>query len=142
MFENALRRYLEKHVTPIMTELEKAQDPMRALEDLADRVLEECSGKKPESPGCFFLNSLLSITHINPNITALVRETIETVDSGLANCIRRAQAQGQIPLEKNPAQWARFFHGMLDGMRVAGKFGQSEAHMADIRDCALAALRQ
>ncbi|MDP2206384.1 MAG: TetR/AcrR family transcriptional regulator [Alphaproteobacteria bacterium] len=139
VFESALRLHFDAYVMPDMERLTSAENPLGAMETLMTRVVEECGGEIA-TPGCFIINSLLEITRINDNISALLRGYMQTMEESFTICLRRAQDMGQIRADAEPAELARFFMGALFSLRTMGKLKAGPQHLKDIKTCTLRAL--
>jgi TetR/AcrR family transcriptional repressor of nem operon len=70
-----------------------------------------------------------------PAVRTLVEET------ALTSALIRAQAQGELPADRDPQALARFLLVLLQGMRVLGRTRPDPARLRDAAQQALASLR-
>ena len=140
VFEAALKLHYQQYIVPELDTLVYAEDPLSAIDNLMVSVINQCEGA-PETPGCFFVNSLLEINNINDSISMLVQEYMMKMETSFNTCLQNAQRLGQIPAERDTASLARFYMGVLFSLRTMGKLKASSAHLQDIRHCALRALK-
>lgn len=140
VFEAALRLHYQQYIVPEMDTLVYAEDPIAAMDALMQKVIAQCGGAT-ETPGCFFVNSLLEINNINDTITALVQEYMLKMETSFASCLEKAQQLGQIPADRDVTPLARFFMGTLFSLRTLGKLKVSPAHFEHIREVTLRALK-
>lgn len=140
VFEAALKLHYQQYIVPEMDALVYADNPIGAMESLMDKVITQCDGG-PESPGCFFVNSLLEINSINETISGLVQEYMHKMETSFTACLQNAQRMGQIKAAHDAASLARFYMGALFSLRTMGKMKASRAHLQDIREGTLRSLR-
>ena len=140
VFEAALKLHYQHYIVPELDTLVYAEDPIAAMDNLMVKVIEQCKGA-PETPGCFFVNSLLEINNINDSISALVQEYMQKMETSFTTCLQNAQRAGQVRAERDTASLARFYMGVLFSLRTMGKLKASSLHLQDIRECTLRALK-
>src|SRR6218665_248510 len=140
VFEAALKLHYQHYIVPELDTLVYAEDPLTAMDNLMGSVITQCEGA-PETPGCFFVNSLLEINSINDSISTLVQEYMQKMESSFTTCIQNAQRLGQVPAERDAASLARFYMGVLFSLRTMGKLKASSTHLQDIRQCTLRTLK-
>ncbi len=140
VFEAALKLHYQNHIVPELDTLVHAEDPLQAMDDLMVSVIAQCEAA-PESPGCFFVNSLLEINSINDNVSSLVQEYMMKMETSFSTCLQNAQRLGQVPAARDAGSLARFYMGVLFSLRTMGKLNASSAHLQDIRQCTLRALK-
>lgn len=139
VFEASLRLNLEQYVIPRLKRMSEAPDALAALDGYMTEVLNECSNPGG-SPGCFLINSLLEIGNINDGITALLNDYVGQMQKAFAETIRRAQTAGQIPMSKNPEEYAHFLMAAMFSMRALAKLKAPADYIRHTRDCAVRAL--
>lgn len=120
VFESALRLHLTHHIAPRLERLAQAPDPRAALERYINDIVDECRDTAT-TPGCFFINSLAQINHINDRVSTVVREYVAMCEEALTRCLGRAQALGQMPANEDPARLARFVIAACKSMHVMKK---------------------
>lgn len=140
VFEAALKLHYQHYIVPELDTLVYAEDPLTAMDNLMVSVITQCEGA-PETPGCFFVNSLLEINNINDNISGLVQDYMQKMESSFTTCLQNAQRMGQVPTDRDAASLARFYMGVLFSLRTMGKLKASSTHLQDIRTCTLRALK-
>jgi TetR/AcrR family transcriptional repressor of nem operon len=117
VFEAALRLNFEEQVLPRVKALQDEPDALKAIDAYLNWVVDEAIGVSP-GPGCFVVNSLLEIAHINDNITKLVHGYTAQIETMMSNVVARAQKAGQIKANRDPKKLAQFIISMCVDIRA------------------------
>jgi TetR/AcrR family transcriptional regulator, transcriptional repressor for nem operon len=139
VFEAALKLNFEEQVLPRMKTLQEAPDPLKAIGDMMTCVVDESTGVT-QGPGCFLVNSLLEVAHINDNITKHMHGYLAQIETMMTNCVERAQQMGQIKANRDPRKLAQFIMSVGFNLRVMAKLKTQPETIRNIRDVAFAAL--
>jgi TetR/AcrR family transcriptional repressor of nem operon len=139
VFEAAMRLNFEEQVLPKVRAVHEAPDALKAINDYLNWVVDEAVGVTP-GPGCFIVNSLLEIAHINDNITKLVHGYTNQVETMFSETVARAQKAGQIRANRDPKKLAQFIISMCVDIRAMSKLKMSPEMLRNVRDVAFEAL--
>jgi TetR/AcrR family transcriptional repressor of nem operon len=139
VFEAALKLNFEEEVLPRMRALQEAPDALKAIGDMMTCVVNESTGVTP-ARGCFLVNSLLEVAHINDNITKHMHGYLAEVETMITACVERAQKAGQIKQERDPRKLAQFIMSVGFNLRTMAKLKMPAEMIRNIRDVAFSAL--
>ena len=139
VFEAALKLNFEEQVLPRAKTVQDSPDALKALHDYLNWVVDEAIGVSP-GPGCFVVNSLLEITHINETITKLVHGYVAQLEAMFSATVARAQKAGQIKANRDPAKLAQFIISMCINIRAMAKLKMPAEMIRNIRDVAVETL--
>ncbi|MBO6827224.1 MAG: TetR/AcrR family transcriptional regulator [Sneathiella sp.] len=114
-----------------------------ALEILTDylyafmyRTLED-----PEKRGCFITNTTVERSSYDPECAKVVGEYYGKVEQDIAELIARGQRDGNIVNNRDAADLASFFVGVMQGVRVMGKCRPEEKTLRPMVEVALSAIK-
>ena len=139
VFEAALRLNFEEEVLPQVRRLQEAPDALKALANSITIVADECTGVT-QAHGCFLVNSLLEVAHINDNITKLVHGYLKQVEDIVTLTVERAQKAGQIKPGRDARKLAQSIMAVKFNMRTLAKLKMPNEMIRNICDTALEAL--
>ena len=139
VFEAALKLNFEEQVIPRMKTLDTAPDALKAIGHMMSCVADECTGVTP-GPGCFLVNSLLEVAHINDRITTLMHGYLAEVETIMTATVERAQKAGQIKPGRDARKLAQFVMSVGFNLRTMAKLKMSHEMIRNIRDVAFEAL--
>lgn len=92
-----------------------------------------------DAPGCMVSGDLIMFTPDNASVANHVRELREVPRRAVAERIRWAQSNGQMPPSVNADALARFFSAVVTGMAVQAKDGASREDLLAMAAQAMAA---
>jgi TetR/AcrR family transcriptional repressor of nem operon len=98
----------------------------------------ESSAQDTQHRGCMVVNTAVELAPHDPALFRRVESQWDLIETTLTSALTRAQAQGEIPADRDPRALARFLLTVLQGMRVIGK---GSADPARLRDAATQAVR-
>lgn len=139
VFEAALRLNFEEEVLPHVRKLQDEPDALKALSNSITSVADECTGVT-QGHGCFLVNSLLEVAHINDNITKLMHGYLKQVEDVVTATVERAQKTGQIASNRDARKLAQFIMAVKFNMRTLAKLKMPHEMIRNICDTALEAL--
>jgi TetR/AcrR family transcriptional regulator, transcriptional repressor for nem operon len=139
VFEAALKLNFEEQVLPRVKAVNEAPDALKAIHEYLNWVVDEALGVSP-GPGCFVVNSLLEIAHINDGITKLVHGYTSQIETMFTATVARAQKAGQIRAGRDPRKLAQFIISMCVDIRAMAKLKMPPEMLRNIRDVAVDAL--
>lgn len=120
LFRKALERYMQQHARAYMAAMESTYAPKEAIRAFLTRIVEN-SLDDPERRGCLLVNSALEIAPHDPEIGAEIVERLGEVEAFYRRSIKAAQADGTVPLDRNPEDLARLLLGVTIGIRVLAR---------------------
>lgn len=139
VFEAALKLNFEEEVIPRMRRLQDSPDALKAIGNMMNCVADECTGVTP-GPGCFLVNSLLEVAHINDNITKLMHGYLAQIETMMVAAVEQAQKAGQIRPERDSRKLAQFIMSVGFNLRTMAKLKMPAEMIRNIRDVAFEAL--
>ncbi|NUU19919.1 MAG: TetR/AcrR family transcriptional regulator [Streptomycetaceae bacterium] len=116
LYLKAFDRYLENGVD-FAGRLSQPGPVLPAIRALVEQFA-EVSPDGP--PGCFAVNTAVELSTHDAEIARRVASNWDRIETALLTGLTRAQAQGEIPADKDPRALARFLLTVLQGMRVVG----------------------
>jgi hypothetical protein len=69
-------------------------------------------------------NSTCELATTDPDVLAEARRTYDTTTALVAECVARAQAEGDVPADADPAETARTLLAAQQGLAFMGRTGQ------------------
>lgn len=138
LFVRALDRYCEDQVAAFTAALEG--DEAGALQRLVhhvDHVAAQCAG---DSRGCLLGNLVSERGDRDPDVSRRAQETYGAWERLLADCVRQAQAAGDIDPSIDPDAAAAVGLNAFRGMVALGQIGRGDAFMRAVADAAIVAL--
>ena len=136
---------LNLYSTRILSEIQRMlNDTDSALEGI-ERVMRFVT-QAPESkncpPGCLMANTALELGLDDPGVTGEIRRMFRGVEKMLTAAVRKAQGQGEIGKNLDPAAIAQGLANTISGIRILEKTGASKQQVRTVVETALAAIRR
>jgi TetR/AcrR family transcriptional repressor of nem operon len=138
LFTRALERYLDASRARIET-FETSLAPREALRRFFEDLIERSVNDK-ERRGCFLINSALEIAPHDAALGAVIAARLDETEAFFLRTIKRAQADGTAPAERNAQDIARLFLAALLGIRVLARAKPDRALLEGIARPALSLL--
>lgn len=135
----AFERYCALEAGPRHAMLTREGSVLDGLRELLVS-LAEAPEHYPDRRGCLVVNTAMERVPGDPQATAAVEAQLGRLERALLAAVRRGQAQGEIPEERDPLALARFLVSIVQGMRVVGKATGDGAALRDTLEVALAAV--
>jgi AcrR family transcriptional regulator len=136
VFLAAFERYLRQRNDRLALELASARtghDKVKAVL----RVYAENSHGKAGRQGCLVVGSAVDLATSDPEMAKRATSVLAGHEKRLAGFIWQGQEDGSISSKINPAVTARLLLCVVQGMRVLGKTGRSQAEMDSLIDPAM-----
>jgi TetR/AcrR family transcriptional repressor of nem operon len=119
LFIRALRHYDKHHRMDFLTGIEKRHPPVEAIAAAFENVIggalkNEAAGRK----GCLLVNTALELSPHDPEIDAIVRDSLTELELFFRTMIERGQAEGSIRRGLDPAATAQALLSLFLGLRV------------------------
>jgi TetR/AcrR family transcriptional regulator, transcriptional repressor for nem operon len=118
LFLHALRSYNEE----TRANMRKALDATpRAIDVL--RMIVMAPANPDAQRGCFMANSTCELASADPEVLAEARRTYDSATALIAECVTRAQQEGDLPTGKDPIETARALLAAQQGLVFMGRTG-------------------
>jgi TetR/AcrR family transcriptional repressor of nem operon len=140
LYLKALDRYGQSQNPLLLRELSQPGPALPAVRTVVRRFAAEAMDDARRAVGCFITNTAAELA---PHDTAAARRvelSWEHVETLLHSALVRAQAQGELPEERDPRALARMLLVLMQGLRVVGKASSDPARVRDAAEQALALL--
>jgi TetR/AcrR family transcriptional repressor of nem operon len=140
LYLKALDRYGQSQNPLLLRELSQPGPALPAVRTVVRRFAAEAMDDARRAAGCFITNTAAELA---PHDTAAARRvelSWEHVETLLHSALVRAQAQGELPEERDPRALARMLLVLMQGLRVVGKASSDPARVRDAAEQALALL--
>ena len=140
LYLKALDRYGETRDPAIVRELSQPGPVLPAVRTVVRRFAAEAADEVERLNGCFVTNTA---AELGPHDTAAARRvelSWQHIETPLHSALVRAQAQGELPEDRDPRALARMLLVLMQGMRVVGKASTDPARVRDAAEQALALL--
>ncbi|MEV0226361.1 TetR/AcrR family transcriptional regulator [Streptomyces sp. NPDC050704] len=140
LYLKALDRYGESHDPPVLHELSQPGSALPAVRAVVRRFAAEAADEATRTTGCFVTNTA---AELGPHDTAAARRvehSWEHIETLMHSALVRAQAQGELPGDRDPRGLARMLLVLMQGLRVVGKASTDPARVRDAAEQALTLL--
>ncbi|MEV5313849.1 MULTISPECIES: TetR/AcrR family transcriptional regulator [unclassified Streptomyces] len=140
LYLKALDRYGESQNPLLLRELSQPGPALPAVRTVVRRFAAEAADESRRSEGCFITNTAAELAPHDTAAARRVESSWEHLETLLHSALVRAQAQGELPEERDPRALARLLLVLLQGLRVVGKASTDPARVRDAAEQALALL--
>ncbi|MEV1077490.1 TetR/AcrR family transcriptional regulator [Streptomyces sp. NPDC050211] len=140
LYLKALDRYSEMRDPRLLRELSQPGPALPAVRAVVRRFAAEAADEARRRAGCFITNTAAELA---PHDTAAARRvelSWEHLETPLHSALVRAQAQGELPEDRDPRALARMLLVLMQGLRVVGKASTDPARVRDATEQALSLL--
>jgi len=138
LFVRVIEHYRSTQLSQALELLERPGPHLTNVRDVI-RFFEDLAGDE-RSRGCLVANALVELGPHDPEISALLAETLGLLESGLCGSLERAQAEGELPAGKSPVAVSRALTNSLIGLAVSGRLPLRREALRDIHEGTLAML--
>lgn len=135
----AMDRYRETAIAQYVRLLRDPDDGRQAIVDVFAALVDQLDSPQGRR-GCFMNNATIESAPHDAATEARVREAQRALEDAFYRAVRRAQAQGQIPLEKDPRALARFLTSSMHGLLVMAKMAPGREALEDVARVVISAL--
>jgi TetR/AcrR family transcriptional repressor of nem operon len=116
------------------------QEPGPVLPRLREMMYGIAAGAETEHPrGCMLGNTATELA-TDPTATKIVRDAFGELETVLALSLARAQSDGEVTGEIDPASYARLLVAIMQGLHVLARVETDSQRLRDTVDAALACL--
>ena len=140
LYLRALERYDRAGLPPIVRELSQPGPALPAVRALVRRYAAEAADERLRLNGCMITNAAAELAPHDPAAARSVERNWDQLETVLHSALVRAQAQDELPAERDPLTLARMLLVLLQGLRVVGKASPDPARVRDAAEQALALL--
>ncbi|MFE0175450.1 TetR/AcrR family transcriptional regulator [Streptomyces sp. NPDC059002] len=140
LYLKALERYGENQKPILLAELSAAGPALPAVRAVVRRFGTEASVGEARLTGCFITNTAAELAPHDEAAARTVEQSWERIETLLHSALVRAQAQGELPADRDPLTLARMLLVLMQGLRVVGKASKDPARVRDAAEQALALL--
>ncbi|MFD2795741.1 TetR/AcrR family transcriptional regulator [Promicromonospora vindobonensis] len=122
LFLRVLRRYVESLDLGLRRSLDSAPRAVDALRSFLMGSVGDPDGVSARR-GCLLANSTTELASADPVVAAEARQAYEGTTALLAECVVRAQAEGDVPASADPDGTARALLAAQQGLTFMGRSG-------------------
>ncbi|MFI7386391.1 TetR/AcrR family transcriptional regulator [Streptomyces sp. NPDC049813] len=140
LYLKALDRYTETRDPRLLAELSQPGPALPAVRAVVRRFAAEASSPTARLSGCLVTNTAAELAPHDAAAARRVERSWEQVETPLHSALVRAQAQGELPADRDPRALARMLLVLLQGVRVVGKASDEPGRVRDAAEQALALL--
>lgn len=140
LYLKALERYAESQNPRLLTELSQPGPALPAVRSVVRRFGDEAASETGRLNGCFITNTAAELGPHDEAATRRVERSWEHLETLLHSALVRAQAQGELPEDRDPLALARMLLTLMQGLRVVGKASKDPARVRDATEQALTLL--
>jgi TetR/AcrR family transcriptional repressor of nem operon len=140
LYLKALDRYGATGLTRIVRELSGPGPALPAVRAVVRRYASEAADERLRLNGCLVTNTAAELAPHDPAAARRVERNWDQVETALHSALTRAQAQGELPEDRDPLTLARMLLVLTQGLQVVGKASADPARVRDAAEQALALL--
>lgn len=138
LYLKTLERYREQSRAGLREALDPALPLREGLEAMFAAALDLYLTGPEGGRGCFLIGTATSEAVQNRAVRAALQDSLRTFDDALAERLRRAIAQGELPPGTDPLALARLAAGILYSLAVRARAGEERAVLQAIAASAVA----
>ncbi|MFJ5227934.1 TetR/AcrR family transcriptional regulator [Streptomyces sp. NPDC088400] len=140
LYLKAMDRYSEGRDPALLAELSQPGPALPAVRALVRRFASEAASPEDRLTGCLITNTAAELAPHDPAAARRVEISWDRIETPLHSALVRAQAQGELPEDRDPRALARMLLVLLQGVRIVGKASSDPARVRDAAEQALALL--
>ncbi|MGH4028119.1 TetR/AcrR family transcriptional regulator [Actinomycetota bacterium Odt1-20B] len=140
LYLKALERYGEAQGPRLLNELSQPGPALPAVRAVVRRFASEATTEEGRLAGCFITNTAAELAPHDPAAARTVERSWEQLETLLHSALVRAQAQGELPEDRDALALARTLLVLMQGVRVVGKATRDPARVRAATEQALALL--
>jgi AcrR family transcriptional regulator len=122
LFLQALRGYNDANDRTLRGLLGSTARALDALRAFMTAPVRDASGVTAQR-GCLMANSTYELAAADPDVLAEAERTYEATAASVAECVKRAQSQGDVPADADPMATARALLAAQQGIVFMGRTG-------------------
>lgn len=136
LFTKALLKYDQDHRQKRLTKLEALDDPVKAISQLFDILIDEGTADD-EKKGCLLFNTALELPNHNQEVHQIVDHIIHHLEEFFIRQIELGQRRGDIAKTLNPSETARSLIALIVGFRVLSRGAYTVNDLKAVKNDAL-----
>jgi TetR/AcrR family transcriptional repressor of nem operon len=129
LFLRVLRRYVESLDVGLRRSVDSAARAVDALRSFLMSPVGDPDGVSARR-GCLLANSTTELASADPVVAAEARQAYEGTTAIVAECVARAQAEGDLPASADPVGTARALLAAQQGLTFMGRSGMDVETLA------------
>ncbi|MCZ0998885.1 TetR/AcrR family transcriptional regulator [Streptomyces mirabilis] len=140
LYLKALDHYQQARNPQLLRELSQPGPALPAVRAVVRRFATEATTEGRRLSGCFVTNTAAELAPHDTAAARRVEHNWDHLETLLHSALVRAQAQGELPADRNPLALARMLLVLMQGLRVVGKASADPARVQDAAEQALTLL--
>ena len=124
----------------ILVQARAERGPAAAIAEFFDYTLLQVPMRRARR-GCMMVNTILELADVDDELGDLATTHLKQVEREFEDCFAAAQAAGELPADRSPAQLAGCLMLVNQGLRVASRKRVSRRELAGTLDTALSLLQ-
>lgn len=140
LYLKAMDRYSEGRDPFLLAELSQPGPALPSVRTVVRRFAAEASSPGGRLRGCLITNTAAELAPHDRAAARRVEISWEHLETPLHCALVRAQAQGELPEDRDPRALARTLLVLLQGVRIVGKASSDPARVRDAAEMALTLL--
>jgi TetR/AcrR family transcriptional repressor of nem operon len=140
LYLKALDRYQQTRDPQLLRELSQPGPALPAVRAVVRRFATEAATGDRRLSGCFVTNTAAELAPHDTAAARRVEHNWDHLETLLHSALVRAQAQDELPAERNPLTLARMLLVLMQGLRVVGKASADPTRVQDAAEQALTLL--
>ena len=139
LYLQAMDRYRETAIAQYVHRLGEQDDGRQAIAEVFAALVDQLDCPQGRR-GCFMNNAAVESALHDAATEARVREAQCALEDAFFRAVKRAQAHGQIALEKDPRALARFLTSSMHGLLVMAKLAPGRQALEDVAHVVISTL--
>lgn len=139
LYEQCLQHYRYSKSSSMLSELENASSALSFIKKLFNSIAKDVSDDKGRW-GCMIMNSASAKAPFDDKIGSIVHDGAKQFEDIFYKAVKKAQAEGDIPGDKNPEILARFLVSSRSGLLAMAKAGASREELLEVSTVTLSVL--
>lgn len=139
LFRQVLERYADRSMRARISRMESTLPPKEAVRTFVAEIIEHSLDDR-DRRGCLLVNSALEVAPHDPELGAEIARRLGEIEAFFRRSIAAAQAEGSVPLDRDPRDVARLLLGVILGIRVLARSQPNRALLEGVARPALALL--
>ncbi|HHI92586.1 MAG TPA: TetR/AcrR family transcriptional regulator [Gammaproteobacteria bacterium] len=139
LFQRCMEHYRNTLEDSMLAHLQKSPSARQFI-DATFRAISDNGQDGDGQFGCLIMNTASEFAQDDPVVAKLVRTGTEKIHTVFLHAIKRAQADGEIPGDKNPEALASYLLSSMGGLRTMAKAGTARKTLEEIVKITLSAL--
>ncbi len=140
LYRQALEHYRANEAAGLAQLLASANPVLPAIRRVLEDVVADAVDAQP-SRGCLAVNAAAEVAPHDAEVCRVVDRTFGDIETALHGALLRAQANGELPTDRDARALASFVSCTINGLRVTGKARPDHDRLSDVVAMTMDALR-